>query len=68
MMGARDTDGSEITISGPLAEKIQSGEAVNIGLLVYDVAEDKLKVVGFIPEAGAVLDKFNIRTQKVDDR
>ncbi len=53
-----------ITIEGELAEQINRGEAINIGLMVYDVATDKLCCVSFTPEASAILSKFNIFTSE----
>jgi hypothetical protein len=54
-----------ITIDGDLVPMIQRGEAISLGLLVYDVEADKLVIVGFSPETDAVLLKFNIGTEKL---
>jgi len=60
-----DVTDTEITIRGALVECVKRGEAISIGLLVYDVENDKLKIIGFIPEMDAMLAKFGIRAEKV---
>jgi hypothetical protein len=58
-----------ITIEGDLVPMIQRGEAVNLGLLVYDVENAKLTLIGFFPdtagELGALLAKFGIVSEEV---
>jgi hypothetical protein len=54
-----------ITIEGDLVPMIQRGEAISLGLLVYDTEADKLVIVGFVPEVGALLSKFQIGTVRL---
>lgn len=60
-----DVNDTSIRIYGQLAQCIERGEAVSIGLLVYDVENDQLKIIGFIPEMDALLAKFGIRAGKL---
>jgi len=60
-----DPQNTAITIHGELVDLINSGEAVNLGLLVYDVQDDALKFISFCSESGAMLAKFGIATQVI---
>lgn len=60
-----DPQNTGITIEGDLVPMIQRGEAISLGLLVYDTEADKLVIVGFVPEIDALLSKFNIGTVKL---